>query len=211
MRVRTQGTVDSGVGLPRPIGRSPHWSLNRLGAVELWGEKGQAQGLPLPERSGIGGGAWAGTGPAPTGAFGDRRGAWAGTRPAPTGAFKDWRGAWAGTRPAPTGAFGDRRGAWAGTGPAPTGNSIGGLGGRGLAKLFRLETCHQCGLATLFRLETCHQCRRRGMLLKGGVAGGLPPHKGGPKARPPNCSGQWLVVRDGAASFIRVDRGLGMV
>ena len=25
----------------------------------------------------------------------------------------------------------------------------------------------------------------RGMLLKGGVAGGLPPYKGGPKARPP--------------------------
>ena len=27
----------------------------------------------------------------------------------------------------------------------------------------------------------------RGMLLKGGVAGGLPPHKGGPKARPSKC------------------------
>ena len=26
---------------------------------------------------------------------------------------------------------------------------------------------------------------RRGMLLEGGVAGGNPPHKGGPKARPP--------------------------
>ncbi len=28
----------------------------------------------------------------------------------------------------------------------------------------------------------------------GGVAGGVPPHKGGPKARPLNCSGRWSVV-----------------
>ena len=27
--------------------------------------------------------------------------------------------------------------------------------------------------------------RWRGVVLEGGVAGGIPPHKGGPKARPP--------------------------
>ena len=35
--------------------------------------------------------------------------------------------------------------------------------------------------------------RRRGASVgwcMGGVAGGIPPHKGGPKARPHNCSGQ---------------------
>ena len=39
--------------------------------------------------------------------------------------------------------------------------------------------------------------RRRGANVAwcmGGVAGGVPPHKGGPKARPHNGSGQWLVV-----------------
>ena len=29
---------------------------------------------------------------------------------------------------------------------------------------------------------------------KGGVAGGIPPHKGGPKARPPNSSEQGSVT-----------------
>ena len=77
---------------------------------------------------------WAGTRPAPTGAFEGEDGAgwgmWAGTRPAPTGAFEGegedgaGGGTRAGTRPAPTGAFegeGDGRGsgARAGTRPAP--------------------------------------------------------------------------------------------
>ena len=57
-----------------------------------------------------------------------------------------------------------------------------GLGGRGLAKLFRLgtryERRHQVG-------EAC--CRR------GGVAGAEPPHKGGPN-RPDRPELQWLVV-----------------
>ncbi|MXX23888.1 MAG: hypothetical protein F4Z82_00370, partial [Caldilineaceae bacterium SB0668_bin_21] len=42
----------------------------------------------------------------------------------------------------------------------------------------------------------------------GGGGGPPPPHKGGP-TRPdrPNCSGQWLVVREGASSTsgLRVD------
>ena len=46
--------------------------------------------------------------------------------------------------------------------------------GRGFAKLFRLDTCHQC------RHSVGEACCRRG-----GVAGGNPPHKGGPTARPP--------------------------
>ncbi len=29
---------------------------------------------------------------------------------------------------------------------------------------------------------------------QGGVAGGVPPHKGGPQARTSNCSGQWSVA-----------------
>jgi len=34
------------------------------------------------------------------------------------------------------------------------------------------------------------------MLLKGGVAGGVPPHKGGPKARPPKKTRrEWRGVR----------------
>ena len=37
---------------------------------------------------------------------------------------------------------------------------------------------------------------------KGGVAGGIPPHKGGPKARPHRTAvvgGQWSVVRNEGA------------
>ena len=43
-----------------------------------------------------------------------------------------------------------------------------GLAGRGLAKLFRMGTCHQC------RHQVDEACCRTG-----GVAGAEPPHKGG--------------------------------
>ena len=36
--------------------------------------------------------------------------------------------------------------------------------------------------------------RWRGMVLEGGVAGGVPPHKGGPKARPPQWARQPLAA-----------------
>ena len=46
------------------------------------------------------------------------------------------------------------------------------------------------------------------MFLEGGVAGAQPLHKGGPKARPYNCSGQWLVVSGQRGSeSVRVGKG----
>ena len=57
-----------------------------------------------------------------------------------------------------------------------------GLGGRGLAKLFRLGTWYEYGHQVG---EAC--CRR------GGVAGAEPPHKGGPN-RPDRPELQWAVI-----------------
>ena len=68
-----------------------------------------------------------------------------------------------------------------------------GLGGRGLAEIFRLGTCYE------YRHQVGEACCRRG-----GVAGAEPPHKGGPNRpdRPEmqglGAGGQGLVVRDGA-------------
>ena len=58
---------------------------------------------------------------------------------------------------------------WAGTRPAPTMVALDSDSGR---------WSHPFLLSTLVGVT------------KGGVAGGVPLHKGGPKARPQNCSGR---------------------
>ena len=53
---------------------------------------------------------------------------------------------------------------------------------------------------------------RRGVFFEGGVAGGIPPHKGGPKARPPKKQGRG--VRKGPLPTVwgwRRQRAVGLL
>ena len=179
---RLCGEKGQAQGLPlRGRGGLGDWRwLEWVDSSRLSGGKGQAQGLPLRGREGLGDWRWL--------EWVDSSRLWGGKgrhKACPYGGVRAGTGRWFGRSIWPR--CPGIGGYWAGTRPAPTGAR--GCEHRSLAQQLVLST------------KVGHT--------KGGVAGGIPPHKGGPKARPHGTavfsywflvfSCEWSVVRGGGA------------